>query len=86
MLTDAEQDQIIVRAFRLVRIHEKHKVMVRLHQMSQKRANELWVKHLDEFKDYLKEVGDVPMSRLPQPEGNVAKPEEAHTSNGTQVV
>ena len=86
MLTRDEQDEIVRMALGLVRQRLYYLNMLKARRSYKARVNALWAERLDEFRDFLKELGDVPMPNVPVASSDVAESEEAHTSNGTQTV
>ena len=86
MLTRDEQEQIVRMALGLVRQRIYYLNMLKQRRSYKARVNALWAERLDEFRDFLKELGDVPMPNVPVASSDVAESEEAHASNGTQTV
>lgn len=80
MLTAAEQKEIVKLAMRLVSYRQRLKDAVPK-LMDKRRAKELWERKLDDFRDHLKEVGDVPLPRVPVTKGNVDFSDQAQAKD-----
>ncbi len=86
MLTEAQQDEVVVRALAMGQYRRRLQGDVARGVMTQRRADQLWRTRVDQFKDFLKELGDVPMPGVQIEAQQVVAAQKAHESNGTQVV
>lgn len=76
MLTTDEQNKVFRMAVELVKARGRHKVAVSRSEMTPRRAKQLWDQKADAFRDFLKEVGHVPMPRVSDAPEDVGGPPE----------